>query len=95
MAAAGVSEQGGVIFLGGSDNPYNYDGMGYNAEPSSPVEDALLYEVESGSWQEIDVSGPATMDHRGLVLFEGGWVTVGGMLDDQQVTDEVNSYTFD
>jgi len=35
------------------------------------------------------------MDHRGLVLFEGGWVTVGGMGDDQQVTDDVNTYTFD
>jgi hypothetical protein len=95
MAAAGMTEEGGVIFVGGSDNPYNYDGMGYNGVPSSPMADAILYKVESGSWQEIDVSGPATMDHRGLVFFEGGWVTVGGMADDQQVTGDVNTYMLD
>jgi len=95
MAAAGMTEKGGIVFIGGSDNPYNYDGMGYNGEPSSPVDDALLFTVETNAWQQIDVSGPATMDHRGLVLFEGGWVTVGGMGDDQQVTDDVNTYTFD
>ena len=95
MAAAGSIEDGAVIFIGGSENPYNYDGMGYNGAASSPAEDALLFQVETGSWQQIDVSGSGTMDHRGLVMFEGGWVTVGGMVDDQQVTDDVNTYAFD
>jgi hypothetical protein len=95
MAAAGSTEEAGVIFIGGSENPYNFDGMGYNGAASSPAEDALLFRVETGSWQQIDVSGSGTMDHRGLVLFEGGWVTVGGMVDDQQVTDDVNTYAFD
>jgi N-acetylneuraminic acid mutarotase len=67
MAAASSTEEGGVIFIGGSENPYNYDGMGYDGSASSPAEDALLYKVVDGSWQQIDVSGPATMDHRGLM----------------------------
>jgi len=95
MAAAGSTEDGGVIFIGGSVNPYNFDGVGYNGVASQPAEDALMYKVETASWQQIDVGGPATMDHRGLVFFEGGWVTIGGMVDDQQVSDDVITYTFD
>ncbi len=95
MAAAGMVDESGVIFIGGSENPYNYDGIGYDGRESSPAEDALLFIPETGSWQQLDVSGPATMDHRGLVFFEGGWMTVGGMTEDQQVTDDVVTYTFD
>ena len=95
MAAAGVDDESGVIFLGGSENPYNYDGIGYDGNASAPAEDALIYKVDSGDWQQIDIAGSGTMDHRGLVFFEGGWVTVGGMVEDQQVTDEVNHYTLD
>jgi len=32
------------------------------------------------------------MDHRGLVDFDDAWLTVGGMLQDQQVTDRVIAY---
>ena len=95
MAAAGMVDADAVIFLGGSENPYNYDGIGYDGNASAPADDALVYKVGSGKWQEIEVSGPGTMDHRGLVFFEGGWVTVGGMIEDQRVTDEVNHYTLD
>ena len=95
MAAAGTTEEAGVIFIGGSENPYNYDGMGYNGAASSPAEDALLFQVETGSWQQIDIKGAATMDHRGLVFFEGDWVTIGGMLGGQEVTDDVVSYSLD
>lgn len=95
MAAAGSIEEGGVIFIGGSENPYNYDGMGYNGVASSPAEDALLFQVETGSWQQIDIKGLATMDHRGLVFFEGDWVTIGGMLGGQEVTADVVSYSLD
>ena len=95
MAASGMVDPAGVIFVGGSENPYNYDGIGYDGNASEPAEDALIYNVDSGDWQQIDISGPGTMDHRGLVFFEGGWVTVGGMVDDQQVTGEINHYSLD
>jgi hypothetical protein len=32
------------------------------------------------------------MDHRGLVPFGDHWLTVGGMLANQQVTDQVVAY---
>ncbi len=95
MAAAGNSDHGGVMFIGGSDNPYNFDGIGYDGNASSPSADALFFSLESYSWQRITIDVPATMDHRGLVPFDGGWLTIGGMLEGQQVSDNVVSYELD
>ncbi|NNC77694.1 MAG: galactose oxidase, partial [Woeseiaceae bacterium] len=90
MAAAGVGI--GVLFIGGSANPYNFNGIGYNGEPSQPAPGALLYVPLSDSWHELPIDGDATMDHRGLVKLDEQWLTLGGMLGNQQVTDRVNSY---
>jgi hypothetical protein len=92
MAAAGVSSLDGVLFIGGSDNPYNYDGIGYNGEASEPVAGGLLFDLKKLAWRTMPISGPATMDHRGLVSFEDDWVIVGGMLAGQEVSDRVFSY---
>jgi hypothetical protein len=92
MAAAGIPAQNGVLFIGGSENPYNYDGIGYNGEPSQPVSGALLFELASLSWREVSRDGPATMDHRGLVPYGGRWLVVGGMLAGQEVSDRVIEY---
>ena len=95
MASAGIADHDGVMFVGGSDNPYNFDGIGYDGRASSPSADAMLFDLESFSWQQINIAGPATMDHRGLVSFEGDWLTIGGMLEGQQVSKDVVSYEFD
>lgn len=94
MAAAGIEEINSVVFVGGSDNPYNYDGIGYDGEPSQPVADILLYDLERQSWRTIATDMQPSMDHRGLVGFGKYWLTVGGMLDDQRVTDRVTAYRF-
>ena len=93
MAAAAMDD--GVLFVGGSEHPYNYDGIGYDGRASNPAADALLFDVESGTWEQIDIDGPTTMDHRGLVPFRGGWLTIGGMLEDQQVTDRVVGFVLE
>lgn len=95
MAAAGIDSLGAVFFVGGSENPYNYDGIGYNGEPSQPQAALLRYDLEEQSWTTSPVGSVASMDHRGLVRFGAGWVTVGGMLADQHVTDRVVSYVFE
>jgi len=92
MAAAGVPAVNGVLFIGGSDNPYNYNGTGYNGEPSEPAAGALLFDIDHQSWRVVDIEGAATMDHRGLAAFKGQWITVGGMAAEQRVTDRVVSY---
>jgi len=93
MAAAGVPRVNGVLFVGGSDNPYNYNGIGYDGRPAQPAAGGLLFDIDEMDWRELDVDGEPTMDHRGLVPFEGRWLTVGGMAADQVVTDQVLSYT--
>ncbi len=92
MAAAGIPYINGILFIGGSDNPYNYTGIGYDGKPSSPSSDALLFDLETRQWREPQSIPTASMDHRGLVAYKGQWITAGGMLDDQQVTDEVLGY---
>ncbi len=53
------------------------------------MEVGLLFNLEKLTWRELSDAGPATMDHRGLVPFGDRWLTVGGMLSGQQVTDKV------
>ncbi len=90
MAASGVGDE--ILFIGGSENPYNYNGIGYDGEPSQPANNALLFDVGSGRWRKLEFVGEPTMDHRGLVGFSGQWVTIGGMAKDQEVTRRINSY---
>ena len=93
MAAAGSDALGAIVFVGGSDNPYNYNGIGYNGEPSQPMAEILLLDVESGEWQTLESDAPATMDHRALVPFGDTLVTAGGMLADQHTTKRVIAYS--
>jgi len=95
MAAAGVGADARVVFIGGSENPYNYNGIGYNGEPSQPVGSILSFDLASQSWSTLRADEPASMDHRSLVPFGEAFLTVGGMLSDQQVTDRVVAYYLD
>ena len=95
MAAAGIAEVNGVLFVGGSENPYNYNGIGYDGLPSDPAADALLFDIDTQTWQVLEFEGEPTMDHRGLVPFAGQWLTVGGMAADQRVTRRVAAYQLD
>jgi predicted amidohydrolase YtcJ len=93
MAATGTEAMNGVLFVGGSENPYNYDGIGYNGEPSEPTKGSLLFDVALGRWRAIPLEGTATMDHRGLVQFGDALVSIGGMQSGQQVINNIYSYT--
>jgi len=95
MAAAGVASHNAVLFLGGSENPYNYNGIGYDGEPSVPAANALLFDLETLNWSVLSQSNAATMDHRGLVPLGKRWLTIGGMLAGQQVTDRVTAYALE
>ncbi len=92
MAAAGISAINSVLFLGGSENPYNFDGIGYDGNPSEPAGHGLLFDLETSEWRVIKQDSAASMDHRGLVPFGGGWVIVGGMRAQQTVTGTVTRY---
>ncbi len=91
-AGAGALEKkaGRIYFSGGTDNPYNYNGIGYNGQPAEPSPVTFAFNVHSGEWETISENNPEpTMDHRGLLVTHRGLVIVGGMEKGQQVTAKV------
>ena len=82
-----------MIFAGGTDNPYNYNGIGYDGEPSVPRELVFGFNVETGEWRRFGRLAVATMDHRGLVMAGDALIIVGGMEAAQRVSDRVTITT--
>ena len=93
MAAAGdgVSK---FYFVAGSDNPYNYNGIGYNNEPAQPSSDIRVYDLQKQQWSIVSNQIPASMDHRGMLKTSNGFVIMGGMLSQQVVTDDIISFKY-
>ncbi len=88
MAATGDSRQR-VVFAGGSVNPYNFNGIGYNGVPSSAEKSVFSFNFLTGEWQHSGDLPTNTMDHRGLAFYGGWYYLVGGMQDQQAVTADV------
>lgn len=93
--AAGGAVGERVVIHGGTDDPYNFDGLSYDTgEPSPPLASSVVYDVGAGAWLTDATDLPpdkpeATMDHRGLVSCGGALYTVGGMRGGPAVTKEV------
>ena len=65
---------GKIYFSGGTDNPYNYNGIGYNGQPSEPSPVTFAFNVHSQRWETVSENTPdPTMDHRGLLVTHRGW----------------------
>ena len=93
MAAAGVAEQNFILFAGGSDNAYNYNGIGYNKIPSAPSAHVWGYDIRANKYVVFKDKPKATMDHRGLVnLGNGKFATLGGMEEGQRVIDTLDVF---
>jgi N-acetylneuraminic acid mutarotase len=89
--AAGSSEKDlKIYFAGGTDNPYDYNGIGYDGKPSEPSPVTFDFNLRTGKWETIDenISDPS-MDHRGLLVTPEGLVLIGGMEKGQKVTARV------
>ncbi|MEZ4404127.1 MAG: hypothetical protein R3B06_29160 [Kofleriaceae bacterium] len=88
-AAAGVDRAGAVVIVGGTDEPYNFDGRAYaTGQPSPPRADGLAY-TRDGGFAAIADAPVATMDHRGLVGCGDALAVVGGLVAGPAVTDGV------
>jgi len=85
-------ELGQVIFAGGSDNPYNYDGIGYNGSAAPAMSQVFAFDARAGVWKTYKDKPLATMDHRGLLKAEGRYWTLGGMVTDQEVTTAISTF---
>ncbi len=75
-----------VIFAGGTSNPYNYDGIGYDGEPSRPSDAVFAFDAQRGVWEAWPPKPLASMDHRAFAVLGKKLFIVGGMLRDQRVT---------
>ena len=89
MAAIGDAAGQRVIFAGGGDNPYNYDGIGYDGVPAKPSGGFFAYDLKSDSWQELGRLAEPSMDHRGLAKAGQDYYILGGMDEAQKVTDRI------
>ena len=84
MAATGDGSNR-VVFVGGSSNPYNFNGVGYNGVPSQAESSVFSYSFKTGEWQDHGKLPAATMDHRGLPYSNGWYYLIGGMQQKQTV----------
>jgi hypothetical protein len=89
--AGGGSERDEMIyFSGGSDNPHDYNGIGYDGKPSEPSPVTFAFNLRTGKWATLNDNTPdPTMDHRGLVVTPEGLVIIGGMEKGQQITAKI------
>lgn len=78
-----------IVFAGGTANPYNYNGVGYNGEPAVPLDGVFAFDVATGVWTPLPALMIPTMDHRGIALAGDRLVIVGGMVEDQTVARQV------
>ena len=93
--AAAADQRHRVVFAGGSDNPYNFNGTGYDGEPSEGGSRVFGYSFSSESWQELGRLPVSTMDHRGLPNEDGWYYLIGGMRNGQKPTVEVLRFRLD
>jgi len=90
IAAGGSEKDQKIYFTGGTDNPYDYNGVGYDDKPAEPSPVTFDFNLRTGKWETIDENTPdPTMDHRGLLVTPEGLVLIGGMEKGQKVTGRV------
>lgn len=95
-AASQGGFDGSMLLVGGSDNPYNFDGNGFNGRPAFPLDQILRHDPIIGDWSVLSEAGEhtPTMDHRALVRIGRNWATVGGMTGPEVAIDRVYLMTF-
>jgi len=94
-ASQSPTPNGRMLLVGGTDNPYNFSGIGYDRRPSTPLDQVISLDPITGVWNTLDVAGKPlpTMDHRGLVPVPGGWAIAGGMIAPRTATNRVRQLT--
>jgi len=90
IAAGGSEKDDKIYFVGGSDGPHDYKGVGYDGKPAEPSPASFAFNLRTGKWETIsENTANPTMDHRGLLVTREGLVIIGGMEKGQQVTARV------
>jgi hypothetical protein len=87
MAAS--TYQNSVIWLGGSDLTFNFDGIDYNGTGGvAPNERLTLINKDAGFLYQIEEALPPIMDLRGVAkISENEYIIAGGMNENQEVVN--------
>ena len=94
MAATGDGNKR-IVFAGGSTNPYNFNGIGYNGVTAEAERSVFSYSFAKSEWQQHGDLPEGTMDHRGLPYASGWYYLIGGMQDKQTVVPDVYRFRID
>ena len=89
MAGAGDKKRNQIIFMGGTPTAYNYNGTGYDGTPAAAKKHVFAWDLNKDKWVALKDKPIASMDHRGMVLIENVWLTIGGLDKNRNVTGEV------
>ncbi|MGB1039404.1 MAG: T9SS type A sorting domain-containing protein [Flavobacteriales bacterium] len=89
--AACVGNSRGINWLGGSEVTYNYNGIAYNGSGGVPATGRNIYYNPSDSTlgYKFVYGDSLPMDLRGIADFGNTKYIVGGMIENQQVTNKV------
>ncbi|HZQ22738.1 MAG TPA: hypothetical protein VFA89_08050 [Terriglobales bacterium] len=91
IAAGSSPKDQKIYFSGGSDDPYNYNGLGYNGKPVGPSPMTFAWNLRASKWEVMqENTANATLDNRALVVIPAALVTIGGIAGNQEVTARVN-----
>ena len=77
-----------IALIGGSENPYNFNGIGYNGQAAEPSKAVYVFALQQQRWLKAEPT-EAVMDLRSLVSINGDIYSVGGMLSGQNVTPQL------
>lgn len=97
--SASVSYKDTLFWIGGSQISYNYNGIAYNGSGGvNPILGVQGLKNNNGNyiWEVDNCDFYPLMDLRGAAkVSEVSWVTCGGMVSGQEVTDKVIRWTLD
>jgi N-acetylneuraminic acid mutarotase len=92
IAAGGSEKDDKVYFAGGSDQIYDFNGIGLDGKPAEPSPVVFAFNLRSGKWETIQESAPnPSMDHRGLIVTSDNLLVIGGMTGGQKVVATVRA----
>ncbi|MDT8439932.1 MAG: hypothetical protein RQ729_13090 [Wenzhouxiangellaceae bacterium] len=80
-----------VVFVGGADRAYNYDGIGYDDVPAEAMAAVVSFDLDNHRWDCHTPLPKSRMDLRGLVVEDDRLVVVGGLDGERRVVDDVLS----
>jgi N-acetylneuraminic acid mutarotase len=90
IAAGGSEKDEMIYFSGGSENFYNYKGLGESGALAEPSALTFAFNLRTNKWETINENTPnPTLDSRFILATPENLVMIGGM-DKDQVTKHVN-----